>query len=117
MRKLLFHYLPCLPKDSGPYQLNFTESIKDLSKKLALGERDTFTYSTRRADGPVKSIELIFLFPSHVAIGWEWIGDPGEQIKRRPKGVSKDADYDWLGWRAKNWPANTEFGVRLWKQS
>jgi predicted acylesterase/phospholipase RssA len=116
MRKLLFHYLPGLPKESGPYHLNFTESIKDFSKKLLLGE-DTFIYSTRRADGPVKCIELILLFPSNVKIGWEWIGAPGEQMKRRPSGVSKEPAYDWLGWRGKNWPGNTQFGVRLWKQA
>jgi predicted acylesterase/phospholipase RssA len=116
MRKLLFHYLPGLPRESGPYQLNFTESIKDFSKKLLLGEEDTFSYTTRRADGPVKTIELILMYPSNVKIRWEWIGTGGEQIKRRPRGVSKDAAYDWLGWRAKDWPANTEFGVRLWKQ-
>ena len=117
MRKLLFHYLPALPKDSGPYQLNFTESIRDLSKKIWQGDKDTFTYTTRRADGPVKSIELILLFPSNVKIGWEWLGVAGEQMKRRPRGLSKDAAYDWLGWRAKDWPANTEFGVRLWKET
>jgi predicted acylesterase/phospholipase RssA len=114
MRKLLFHYLPALPKESGPYQLNFTESIKDSSKKLLLGEKDTFTYTTRRADGPVESIELILLFPSNVKISWEWIGTAGEQIKRLK--VSKEPAYNWLGWRAKNWPGNTKFGVSLWKQ-
>src|SRR5258708_39406279 len=74
MRKLLFHYLPGLPKRSGPYTLNFTELIKDFSKKLLLKEKDVFAYTTRRADGPVGSIELILLFPSNVQIGWEWIG-------------------------------------------
>jgi predicted acylesterase/phospholipase RssA len=117
MRKLLFHYLPGLPKESGPYHWIFTESIKDFSKKLLQGEKDTFVYSTRRADGPVKSIELILLFPSNVKIGWEWIGDAGEQMKRRPKGILKDAAYDWLGWCAKDWPANTRFGVNLWIDS
>jgi hypothetical protein len=117
MRKLLFHYLPSLPKESGPYHLNFTESIKDFSKKLLLGEKDTFTYTTGRANDIVKRIELILLFPSNVKVDWEWIGDAGERIKRRPAGVPKDSAYDWLGWCAKDWPANQKFGVRLWKHA
>lgn len=117
MRKLLFHYLPGLPKRSGPYNLNFTELIKDFSKKLLLKEKDTFAYTTGRADGPVGNIELILLFPSNVQIAWEWIGEAGEQMKRLPKGVSKDPAYDWLGWRAKDWPGNTRFGVNLWLET
>lgn len=116
-RQLLFNYLPALPVGSGPYRMHFREAIKDFSKTFLETRKDEFVYTPRRADGNVGVIELILQVPENRKIEFEYLPDCAKRAEVMEGDDFFDVDtpfgYYSYGWRIKDWPGETEFGVNL----
>ena len=115
-RGLLLFFVPVLGPNSGSYTLDINDAPYELTKFLRQNKTDEFMVLPLRAEGVIDTVDLVFHWPKNtgtVLISPK-TNPPGQAMTpaelhayQAPPGfVSK-------GWRGKDIPAGSEFGVDL----